>query len=142
MIDKTRLLNGLYWISNNIPDNTEAMSVLEELVSIVNRCETFCAQASLPPEFADSPAFRDDAIDPKKFLAVEVRDQLMRKLASDVANWKDIPAEDSYTHTPAIRAEIDVILPKVRTSTVNIPEIFSCLDAIEYGEEFMKDENS
>lgn len=142
MIDKKRLLSGLYWISKNIPDNAEASYVLEELVSIVNRCETYCAEACLPPEFADSPAFRDGTIDPKKFLAVEVRDKLMRKLASDVANWEDIPAEASYIHTSVIRAEVDVVLPKVRTSTVNIPEIFSCLDAIEYGEEFMTDENS
>lgn len=142
MIDKKRLLSGLYWISKNIPDNAEAAYVLEELVSIVNRCETYCAEACLPSELADSPAFKDSAIDPKKFLAVEVRDQLMRKLASDVANWEETPAEDSYTRTPVIRAEVDVILPKVRTSTVNIPNIFSCLDALEYRTEFMKDENS
>lgn len=142
MIDKTRLLNGLYWISNNIPDNVEATYVLEQLVDLVNRYETFCAEACLPHEFAESSAFKNGSIDHRKFLAVQVSEQLKDKLVSEIARWKDIPAEDSYTRTPVVRAEIDVILPKVKScsATVKIPKILPCLDAIEYREEFMKDE--
>lgn len=141
MINKARLLNGLNWISENIPDNAEATYVLEQLVELINRYECFHCKAFLPREFTQSPTFdtAGGSIDHRKYLMAEINAQFEQKLP-DVLSYKDIPYFDVDGRGPGIKASLEVLLPKDSDTMPKSPKIFHCLDAIEYRKEFSKDE--